>query len=303
MKKLLPFCFLLFGLQTVHAQLKSSQGADKYFIYQEHEGDMGGLIGLSEMDFLTKYKGRIKSVHQSTEIEDLTKYYNEKGDLIKTESVTKYGGIVSKDTSIITYSYIYNNDGQITEMDESHSDQHRQKLNKIIFQYDKKQNLIEEESYHIDSKNDKKITFQYDKNNGVTELAISLLDNTPTKPLTVYKYSYILNKFTIKQTDPENRTFTYLFENNNFIQSNVYRGNKPITIDDKYRYDSKGNLIEIDSYDSPSGALQNRLIFKYLKFDSQGNWLQRKEFQVSGTGRDYVESIMQSVVRKIEYYN
>ena len=303
-----------------HAQLNLNQRADNYLIYGQI--NLGTCQGTLEFEFphWATLKGQIKSVdefcYSSTIPGKEANYpidkeewchYNEQGYL--TSLAVQELNVIP---TIVRYSYdkTYNTDGLISELDENTANKTDKSLNKILFKYDNEKKIIEEDSYHVDNRYDIKTTFSYDDKNRLTRLFFSQINNTNPEFNTAWNYIYNKTGYSIIESIPsfhkkdkiipEYKNWYYEIENNNIVEGGSFQKEKTHLISYRNTYDILHNLIKYESFSG--GRPDTYTIYKYLKLDSRGNWIQRKEYQVLGE-HPHQEVPMALTIRKIEYYN
>ena len=130
---------------------------------------------------------------------------------------------------------------------------------KWIYNYDTKTNLIKAEEFRGEDNLEQKITYTYDEKGNLTEE--NQVYNGKEHSKSTFKYSksgnMIKEEYWCDYDDDLNKTFYY-------------------------KYDEKGNVIEINIFSSAGDIIYKQGTNKYT-YDEKGNWIKCVEYR---TGRD-----------------
>jgi len=186
---------------------------------------------------------------------------------------------------------------------------------KSIFKYNDNGKLIEENIYDFNGSPYIKVTYKYN-NNGV-KIEIDLLNSEYTLfQKKIYKYNYngniivsIIEKPYNFISDSLRLSETKIYNNKGYlIEESDTSAQDFLSYIKKYKYDSKGNLIEKKEYDY-NGKLKEgeytkdfiiydnySIKYKYdFDFDKKGNWIKKIEY--------HNEKPCYYVEREIEYFD
>jgi hypothetical protein len=223
-------------------------------------------------------RGKVKSTNATeynmneTEGEDRTVrhqfVFNNKG--YKTQEVLREGF----DTKCNS-TFKYNADNELSEEISKlvHSTSSRK------YKYDKKNNTAIENYYVANGVLITKTTLKYDDRGNLLERHIENEKNKEKNKLVEnYWFKYDENNNLIEQKQligAVSKTVTFKYdENNRVIEQNDYDANGLPTYWYTYKYDEKDNVIEeISAYRGYEKTIIN---YVYV-YDSQGNWIERRE--------------------------
>jgi hypothetical protein len=141
--------------------------------------------------------------------------------------------------------------------------------------------------------------------------------------------SELAAKADVNRSDPRNiyqRKYTYKYDpNGNIIEESVWNGNGELhvrnvytsgvrerqesgyrgdgTLNQKYSYtlDAKGNVVELAVHHPITNAILAKEKYEYLKFDKQGNWTKRVEWESYAGGR-FVYELREVRYRTLTYF-
>jgi len=247
------------------------------------EGDVGGYVIRNHNLTKVNREGNIEFNISRKDSESLIYEYNSKGDIMEVSfnSAGEYAWRVILD---------YDDKGNLIE---SNVDSENIGIKgKIISQYDDNGNMIIEDMYDSEGYLKERTKRTYDENKNI----ISLIKGNENRVNEIHTYSYDArgNKiyWTTVQDDEVIRNNTYAYDaNNNLIKWDYLEYS--ISLKYIYTYDSKGNMIEVNSYYA-DGSLKEKLTYEY-EYDKKDNWTKKITYNEFSTLTTIEE-------RKIVYY-
>ncbi len=155
-------------------------------------------------------------------------------------------------------------------------------LQKDNYNYNNKENVIDENIYEANGFDNAKRTYNYDEKGNMVEISWynSYLDD-----LQKVFYNYDTKGNVIEKIIMGGKYLFKYDEKGNKIEENNYDVNDSLNSKLKYKYDNKGNVIEINGYDS-YGWLSSKVTYKY---DNKGNVIELNQYQPDpvSKGLDY----------------
>jgi len=282
--------FLLFVVLILSSSSVNKQKSDL-----DKENLKGNVKSLRQVSFyavekfgaITKGKRGGESLIESN---DFHNKYNEKGFLIERNSYLD-------GTLYLIEIYTYDDNDNNIEVFQSTSEGEN---GKVIYNYDDKGNLIEENSYYPDDslKASYKYTNKYDNNDNLIEQN-TYLSNGSLSWREIYTYDkngklIENNKYQSNGSFDNKDTFKY--DNNGYlIEITRYLPDSSLYYKDRYIYDEKGNPIE-RNYDRPSdGKFTTSFKDTYqYDYDEKNNWIKKVHFK---------DKIPKHIIeREIKYY-
>jgi len=148
-------------------------------------------------------------------------------------------------------------------------------LNKFIYSFNEKGNIIETNLYDPDDNLDGKYSYTYDNNKGNKTEMISYNPDGSKDESCTYKYDSkgnMIEEVWYNTDGKLSKKYRYKYdEKGNQIEMDRYEGRDSLICKDSYKFDDKGERIEWNHYNlSPptDGSLSKKVIFKY---DETGN--------------------------------
>jgi YD repeat-containing protein len=201
-------------------------------------------------------------------------------------------------------NYKYNEQGYLLEKTEYNNS--NQLLVRVSMTYDKngqiaskKRELKSETSLSIESD----FIFEYNKEGKIYKK--QGFENGLEKKKITYQYEYANLKIITHKIDDKSEEIFEIWEETldndgkrlEYLHKTKKDGQMLVKVDVKYRYDEYGNITSENIGDEKT-KIKKRILFEY-KYDSFGNWIERKELQEQGGEQQEVSLIK----RQIEYYN
>ena len=221
-------------------------------------------------------------------------WYNEKGYITKNSGFSN-SRLFFDDDSLFNYSYQYDRLNNLTEQNSYKSDGSLE--TKDIYKYDDKGNQVEQNFYKADGTLNMKTLRQFDTM-GNKKVENYYYSNGEWIKKIIYNYDEMGNLIEEDETQEYNKgelrfTNKYSYDKkNNLIDKKSYiNGELNNSCSSTYKYDEKGNITEERSFTLDDAAYTNTYVYK---FDEKGNWI------VSTVFRGFAP--IQITERRIIYY-
>ncbi len=276
-----------------------------------HTFDRNETLEFNELGFITS---KIE-YYSNNKVSNENKYlYNDKNRLQEISEIDHYGK-----KSVMSDKFYYNQTDSLVRIESRYNDFKRTILfernegNQLIkrtdkvkdtiqmtftFQYDKKENIIKENSYLKSDIPSKLISRKFENNLVKLEDITQFYEYDTVNYQNIFEYDKEQRVSKVKSNFENENSYTLTinsYHNNSKLKEQMW---EPIGAVKYYisiqKWDKKGNLIEHSREDSETG-IKDIWIYKY-KFDKVGNWITKENYKDDKPSKTIVK-------REIKYYD